>query len=62
MNLGVKNCIFFLFIIITNLKAETDCSYGIQLAFYPWSDNIGFLGELSSEQFIIYIRISGNIC
>lgn len=44
-----------------HLKAETNCSHGIQLTFYPWSDNIGFFGELSSKQFIIYFHNSGNI-
>lgn len=43
------------------LKSETNSSDRVQLTFYPWSDNVGFLGKLSSKQFIIYFDNSGNL-
>lgn len=42
------------------LKTQTNSSDCVQLAFYPWSDDIGLLGELSSKQFVIYFSVSGN--
>lgn len=35
------------------LKTEANSCYSIQLTFYPWTNGISLLSELSSKQFVV---------